>query len=70
MIKNHPAYEEALELGRKEDKKIHTVLAEVLERLRLESAEKLGKSSDNYSLTELTKDIHIYPDLHGIMKFI
>lgn len=66
MLKTHPAYGEAVDLAKKEDKRIHTYLAEVLERLRLETANKLKISPSDYSLIELTKDIHLYPDLHGV----
>lgn len=35
-----------------------SVLEEILEQLRVESGAN--------SLTELTKDLHIYPDFHGL----
>lgn len=57
MITTHPAYSELQEIAKKENKSIHTVLADVLDRLLLEA----GTSS----LTRLTKDLHLYPDLHG-----
>ncbi|KAH8829742.1 Pentulose kinase [Flagelloscypha sp. PMI_526] len=57
MITTHPAYNRLVEIGKKEDKNIHTVLSDILEKLQKEE----GASS----FTELTKDIHFYPDLHG-----
>ncbi|KAH9894101.1 Pentulose kinase [Cubamyces lactineus] len=57
MITTHPAYPRLKELAEKQNKNIHEVLQAELEKLRVE--EKV----DN--LTELTKDLHFYPDLHG-----
>ncbi|CAA7269013.1 unnamed protein product [Cyclocybe aegerita] len=57
ILTTHPAYPELVELGKKNQKPIHTVLEERLEKLRTESAVE--------TLTELTKDLHLYPDLHG-----
>ncbi|KAI0334932.1 Pentulose kinase [Cubamyces sp. BRFM 1775] len=57
MITTHPAYPRLKELAEKQKKNIHEVLQAELEKLRVE--EKV----DN--LTELTKDLHFYPDLHG-----
>lgn len=41
------------------------ILADLLEQLRVEEAVASKKAVDNFSLTELTKDLHFYPDLHG-----
>ena len=80
MIKTHPAYSRLKELAEERHASIHegppsfpahclnltpkfrfvhrlTVLHDELEKLRIE--EKV----DSY--TELTKDMHLYPDLHG-----
>ncbi|KAG7445991.1 Pentulose kinase [Guyanagaster necrorhizus] len=57
MLITHPAYNKLVELGKEQKKNIHVVLQEMLARLKTES--KVD------SLTELTKDIHLYPDLHG-----
>ncbi|KAL5508501.1 hypothetical protein ACEPAH_6120 [Sanghuangporus vaninii] len=57
MITTHPAYKELQEIAEKEKTSIHTVLANELERQRKEKGLE--------SLTELTKDMHLYPDLHG-----
>ena len=76
MITTHPAYQELVKLGQEQQKNIHTgvlswytfhsndsnfasfiVLEEKLEKLRVEN--NVG------SLTELIKDLHIYPDFHG-----
>ncbi|KAG8754441.1 hypothetical protein FRC14_005077 [Serendipita sp. 396] len=57
MITTHPAYSEAKGLAEATQKPIHTLLAETLQRLQ----EEAGVSSS----TRLTKDLHIYPDLHG-----
>lgn len=39
----------------------YSVLADQLEKLRIEAGAE--------SLTELTKDMHFYPDLHGMAPF-
>lgn len=65
MITTHPAYPELLKISKEQNKKIHIVLAETLENLRTEAAIASKKPLDDFSLTELTKDIHFYPDLHG-----
>ncbi|TFK43052.1 Pentulose kinase [Crucibulum laeve] len=57
ILTTHPAYPKLVEQGKEEQKNIHTVLQELLEKLRVESGVE--------SLTELTKDLHIYPDFHG-----
>ncbi|KIJ19815.1 D-ribulokinase [Paxillus involutus ATCC 200175] len=57
VITTHTAYPELKEKAREEQKNIHQVLLELLEKLRQESHVE--------SFTELTKDIHFYPDFHG-----
>jgi hypothetical protein len=74
MIKTHPAYDRLVELAKEKQSNIHTgtfyalfrasrsltfpsVLHEQLEELR--DKDGLG------SFTEVTKDMHFYPDLHG-----
>ncbi|KAF9242914.1 hypothetical protein BU15DRAFT_60201 [Melanogaster broomeanus] len=57
VITTHTAYPELQERARQEQKNIHQVLLDVLEKLRGENHVE--------SLTELTKDIHFYPDFHG-----
>ncbi|KAF8319228.1 Pentulose kinase [Cantharellus anzutake] len=71
VITNHPAYPELVEISRKTGKNIHVILEEKLVELQREAAEKkaarLGKKVEeiDFGLTELTKDLHFYPDLHG-----
>jgi len=57
VITTHTAYPELQERARQEQKNIHQVLLDVLEKLRGENHVE--------SLTELTKDTHFYPDFHG-----
>jgi len=57
IITTHPAYQELVRLSQEQKKNIHTVLEERLEKLRVENGVE--------SLTELIKDLHIYPDFHG-----
>ncbi|KIJ70361.1 hypothetical protein HYDPIDRAFT_143648 [Hydnomerulius pinastri MD-312] len=57
VITTHTAYPELQERAKQEQKNIHQVLLEVLERLRQENNAE--------TFTELTKDIHFYPDFHG-----
>ncbi|KAG9317100.1 hypothetical protein JVU11DRAFT_1287 [Chiua virens] len=57
VITTHTAYAELQERAKQERKNIHQVLREVLE--------KLCQEKQIESLTELTKDIHFYPDFHG-----
>ena len=52
-------------LSKEQNKTIHAILASTLDRLRVEAAEAAGKDVDGFGLTELTKDLHFYPDLHG-----
>jgi len=57
VLTTHPAYSKLVELAKKEKSNIHSVLQELLEKLRVEKKAE--------SLTELTKDVHFYPDFHG-----
>ncbi|OBZ71867.1 hypothetical protein A0H81_08080 [Grifola frondosa] len=57
MITTHPAYPRLTELAALQKINIHEVLQAELEKLRVEAGAE--------SLTELTKDMHLYPDLHG-----
>ncbi|KAF5363911.1 hypothetical protein D9756_000937 [Leucocoprinus leucothites] len=57
MLTTHPAYPKLEQVAKEKQKNKHEILEEILEQLRVES----GASS----LTELTKDLHIYPDFHG-----
>lgn len=57
MITTHPAYLALKKLAGEAQKPIHIILGETLETLREEAGME--------TLTELTKDIHFYPDLHG-----
>ncbi|GBE79116.1 Uncharacterized sugar kinase [Sparassis crispa] len=57
MITTHPAYPRLKELAQQQNIDIHEVLHDELEKLRMEAG------AENW--TELTKDMHFYPDLHG-----
>ncbi|GLB33245.1 putative FGGY family of carbohydrate kinases, C-terminal domain [Lyophyllum shimeji] len=57
IVTTHPAYPQLVELGKEQQKNIHVVLQEILEKLRTDYKVE--------TLTELTKDLHMYPDLHG-----
>jgi FGGY-family pentulose kinase len=57
IITTHTAYPELKERAKQEEKCMHVVLLDVLEKLRCEN------NVDTY--TELTKDLHFYPDFHG-----
>ncbi|KAF8121308.1 hypothetical protein EV363DRAFT_1277550 [Boletus edulis] len=57
VITTHAAYPELQERAKQEQKNIHQVLLDVLQKLCQEKQVK--------SFTELTKDIHFYPDYHG-----
>ncbi|RDB19579.1 hypothetical protein Hypma_013378, partial [Hypsizygus marmoreus] len=57
ILTTHPAYPLLVELGKEQQKNIHKVLEETLEKLRVERKVE--------TLTELTKDLHMYPDFHG-----
>jgi len=65
VIKTHSAYPELQSIAENTGKNIHIVLAETLEWLRVQAATARGKDVKTFSLTELTKDLHFYPDLHG-----
>lgn len=56
-LTTHPAYSKLVEQGIQQQKNIHLVLRDILEKLRVENNVE--------SLTELTKDMHMYPDFHG-----
>ncbi|KIY46272.1 Pentulose kinase [Fistulina hepatica ATCC 64428] len=57
MITTHHAYPQLKALAEKENKNIHAVLGELIEQRRAEEGAE--------TVTELTKDIHLYPDFHG-----
>ncbi|KAG6916575.1 hypothetical protein DXG01_006346 [Tephrocybe rancida] len=57
ILTTHPAYPKLAELGKAQDKNIHIILQDILEKLRVEHGVE--------TLTELTKDLHMYPDFHG-----
>ncbi|KAH7903288.1 FGGY family of carbohydrate kinase [Hygrophoropsis aurantiaca] len=57
IITTHVAYPELQERAKKENSNIHQVLLEVLQQL--------CKEHHAETFTELTKDIHFYPDFHG-----
>jgi len=57
MITTHPEYPALKKQAGEAQKPIHIILGEILETLR--------EDAGLHTLTELTKDIHFYPDLHG-----
>ncbi|KAF7982342.1 hypothetical protein HWV62_29058 [Athelia sp. TMB] len=57
ILTTHPAYHKLKQKAEYEKSNIHQVLQELLEKLREENHAE--------SLTELCKDMHFYPDLHG-----
>ncbi|KAH9843764.1 uncharacterized protein C8Q71DRAFT_729989 [Rhodofomes roseus] len=57
MIRTHPAYPKLQELAEEQKTSIHEVLANQLN--------ELCKEEGVATWTELTKDMHFYPDLHG-----
>ncbi|KAJ2929529.1 hypothetical protein H1R20_g7557, partial [Candolleomyces eurysporus] len=57
IISTHPAKDTLHGKAKEEGKDIYTVLHDTLEHLRVE------KKAETY--TELTKDLHLYPDFHG-----
>ncbi|KAF7331710.1 hypothetical protein MKEN_00050800 [Mycena kentingensis (nom. inval.)] len=57
VLTTHPAYNTLVETGKEQKKSIYTILTDTLEKLRVEA--------NASTLTELTKDIHLYPDFHG-----
>ncbi|KAH8918811.1 Pentulose kinase [Atractiella rhizophila] len=62
MLTTHPAYNELLEIAKFEQTDIYKVLEGELGRLLQANEKASGRKS---FLTELTKEYHIYPDLHG-----
>ena len=58
MITTHHAYPALKKLAGEAQKPIHVVIGETLEALREGARMK--------TLTELTKDMHIYPELHEV----
>ncbi|KAH6896410.1 ribitol kinase [Coprinopsis sp. MPI-PUGE-AT-0042] len=57
IITTHPAYPELVEKAKQDGVDMFKVLHDTLERLKVEK----GVNSS----TELTKDLHLYPDFHG-----
>ncbi|KAF7354935.1 Pentulose kinase [Mycena sanguinolenta] len=57
MLTTHPAYAELQSRAKAQGTNIFAVLTSLLESLRV--------SADVATLTELTLDLHLYPDLHG-----
>jgi len=57
IITSHVSYPKLVERAKEENSNIHSVLLEILEKMRQEEHCE--------TLTELTKDIHFYPDFHG-----
>ncbi|KAJ7162642.1 FGGY family of carbohydrate kinase [Mycena crocata] len=57
VLTTHPAYAKLVETGKAQGKSIYVVLQELLDKLQAEEGVA--------SLTELMKDVHMYPDFHG-----
>ncbi|KAL0949196.1 hypothetical protein HGRIS_009274 [Hohenbuehelia grisea] len=57
IITTHPAYPQLFKLGQEKKKDVHSILQDILEDLR--------DKAQVESFTELTKDLHFYPDFHG-----
>jgi len=57
MIRTHPAYGQLQGIAKDQNTNIHEVLHHELEKLRVQN------KVDTF--TELTQDMHFYPDLHG-----
>ncbi|KAJ7367864.1 FGGY family of carbohydrate kinase [Mycena albidolilacea] len=57
ILTTHPAYPELQERAKAQGKNIFVVLGDLLEKLRAEEGVA--------TLTELLKDVHMYPDFHG-----
>ncbi|KAJ3889217.1 Pentulose kinase [Lentinula edodes] len=57
MIKTHPAYPRLQKMAEEQKSNIFAVLQDLLQKMK--------KDSNAESLTELTRDMHFYPDLHG-----
>jgi len=62
VITTHPAHNELLEIAKKDGKPIYTVLEERLHEMK--------RGAGVTSLTRLTRDIHFYPDLHGMSNVV
>ncbi|KAJ4472041.1 Pentulose kinase [Lentinula aciculospora] len=57
MIKTHPAYPRLQKMAEEQQSNIFAVLQDLLQKMKKENGVE--------SLTELTKEMHFYPDLHG-----
>ncbi|KAG6333514.1 hypothetical protein ID866_5577 [Astraeus odoratus] len=57
IITTHPAYPELKKRAEQENNDIHKVLLDILNRLCMDNNVE--------SFTELTRDVHFYPDFHG-----
>ncbi|KAJ6627391.1 FGGY family of carbohydrate kinase [Mycena sp. CBHHK59/15] len=57
MLTTHPAYPKLIEQGKAQGRNLFVVLQDLLEKLRAEE--------EVDSLTEMMKDVHMYPDFHG-----
>jgi FGGY-family pentulose kinase len=57
VLTTHAAYPRLTEIAKERNTNIHTLLAEMLDKQKAEGGVE--------SWTELTKDMHMYPDLHG-----
>lgn len=57
ILTTHAAYPRLVEQAKQKGVNIHVLLAEILENQKTESGAE--------SWTEVTKDMHMYPDLHG-----
>lgn len=57
MITTHPAYPELLKITKEKNSNIHTVLHEHLVKIQKEEGAE--------TFTDVIKDVHMYPDLHG-----
>lgn len=57
MLTSHPAYPLLEQQAAAAKKPVHTILTETLDAIRTEEGAR--------SLTELTRHLHFYPDLHG-----
>lgn len=66
IITTHPAYSELQSIAKDKGSSIHVVLADILEDLR----KKASRPDFEETLTGLTKDIHLYPDFHGLWHFL
>ncbi|KAK2462324.1 hypothetical protein APHAL10511_005630 [Amanita phalloides] len=57
ILITHPAYPQLVEQSKRENRPVHDVLEDILQRLRAEQ--------DVETNVELTKDVQFYPDFHG-----